>query len=142
MLSTWMDPYFLGPGRSALRKKYKITHTHTHTHTHTQEKSLANFPLVQDPIQACTFCLLSRLSNLLPCGTDRSHLSLSCRRLTFMEVQCSYFPGVLKFGFVRRSLLRGMSVSEAVLLLLSTSHQVAPEAPLAHLCPCSCWSLD
>ena len=132
---------FFGAREVCFKKKIQ-NYTHTHTHTHTQEKSLANFPLVQDPIQACTFCLLSCLSNLLPCGTDRSHLSLSCRRLTFMEVQCSYFPGVLKFGFVRRSLLRGMSVSEAVLLLLSTSHQVAPEAPLAHLCPCSCWSLD
>ena len=46
-----------------------------------------DFFLVQDPIQGRTFYWLS---SLLPSGTDRSP-SLSCVRLTFMEVQPGYF---------------------------------------------------
>ena len=127
MLSTWVDPNFVGPGRSALRKNTKLQKN---------KISLADFFVVQDPIQGCTFfcCPVSPVS--FHVGQTDLRLSLSCTRLTFMEVQPSYF------GFVQCSLLRGMNAMEAVLLLLSASHQEAPEVPLAHLCPCSCWSLD
>ena len=58
-----------------------------------------------------------------------------------MEVQPSYFPGVLKFGFVPCSLLRGMNAPEAVLLLLSASAgklqsslwPISARVPVGHL---------
>ena len=98
MLSTWVDPNFVGPGRSALRKNTKLQKN---------KISLADFLVVQDPIQGCTFfcCPVSPVS--FHVGQTDLRLSLSCTRLTFMEVQPSYF------GFVQCSLLRPGSSTAA-----------------------------